>query len=92
MLPEKGCQILARKEAMAAVAENRPAKLEPAMVCQPSQTIRELQMLLVSSNQGLVVVVDGAGAVIGLVTLHDLLRAEVAMGRENAGSKSAPAM
>ncbi len=61
------------------------------MTCLPSQTIRELQMLLVESNQGLVVLLDRpGGSVLGMVTLHDLLRAEVSMGRENAVVKATP--
>ncbi|HEX4645301.1 MAG TPA: chloride channel protein, partial [Verrucomicrobiae bacterium] len=77
-LPDKPPQILPRREAEAALAEQRPVRLEPAVGCVPSQSIRELQMLLVESNQGFVLVLGRpGGSVLGIVTLHDLLRAEV---------------
>lgn len=86
-MPGKPVQMLSRREAEAALAENRPARPDPAVTCLPSQTIRELQMLLVESQQGVVVLLDGSvGRVLGLVTLHDLLRAQVSMGREAAAS------
>ena len=89
-LTGKPCHVLSRGEGEAAVAENRPARLEPAVTCLPSQTIRELQLLLMESNQGLVVLLDRpAGSILGMVTLHDLLRAEVSLGRENAVPKAA---
>ncbi|HWF18053.1 MAG TPA: chloride channel protein [Verrucomicrobiae bacterium] len=79
--------IVSRKEAEMALAEKRPVRAEPAVTCVPSQTIRELQMLIVESNQQVVLVLDGEkGKVLGLVTLHDLLRAQVSLGRESAGA------
>jgi chloride channel protein, CIC family len=82
--PGKPALIVSRKEAEAAVAEKRPVHAESAVTCAPSQTIRELQMLLVESNQHVVVVMDGPdGKVLGLVTLHDLLRAQTSLGRES---------
>jgi CIC family chloride channel protein len=70
--------VLTRKEAEAALAEKRPPKLEAATTCVPGQTIRQLQALLIESSTGLVVLTGAEGqAVLGVVTLHDLLRAEV---------------
>ena len=69
--------ILTRKEALAALAEKRPPKLEPVTTCRADQTIRDLQSLLIHSSTQFVVVVDDNGAVQGVITLHDLLRAEV---------------
>ena len=70
--------ILTRKEAQAALAEKRPPKLEPATTSLPGQTIRQLQGRLIESTTQLVVLMDAEGqTVLGLVTLHDLLRAEV---------------
>ncbi len=69
--------MLTRKEAEAAVAEKRAPKLEPAVTCLREQTIRELQKLLIASTTQSVVMLDAPGGqVIGIVTLHDLLRAE----------------
>jgi CIC family chloride channel protein len=69
--------ILTRAEAEAALAGNRPPQLEAAAACRADQTIRELQTLLIGSTTNFVVVVDGGGRILGVITLHDLLRAEV---------------
>jgi CIC family chloride channel protein len=69
--------ILTRIEAKAALAEGRTPKLEPALTCRAGQTIRELQTLLIESTTGFVVVIDANESIVGVITLHDLLRAEV---------------
>ena len=70
-------------KAEAALRENSAPKLEGAATCLPHQTVRKLQGLLVESPSNFVVLVDDdGGKVLGIVTLHDLLRAEV----EKAGS------
>jgi CIC family chloride channel protein len=69
--------ILTRREALAAVAANRPPTLEVAKTCRPDQTILELQNLLIESTTQFVVVKDRDGEVKGVITLHDLLRAQV---------------
>jgi CIC family chloride channel protein len=75
--------ILTRREAEAALRENRAPKLENATTCLPHQTVRKLQGLLVESPSNFVVLVDDdGGKILGVITLHDLLRAEV----EKAGS------
>ena len=75
--------ILTRREAEAALRDNRAPKLENATTCLPHQTVRKLQGLLVESPSNFVVLVDDdGGKILGIVTLHDLLRAEV----EKAGS------
>ena len=75
--------ILTRREAEAALRENRAPKLENATTCLPHQTVRKLQGLLVESPSNFVVLVDDdGGKILGIITLHDLLRAEV----EKAGS------
>ncbi len=77
--------ILTRKEAQSALAEGRPPKLETAITCLPAQSIRELQSLLIDSTALMVVLLDEPGGkILGLITLHDLLRAEVAVA-EGAG-------
>jgi CIC family chloride channel protein len=74
--------ILTRKEAESAVLEKRPPKLENAVTCLRSQTIQELQSLLIESTALMVVLLDEPnGRVLGLITLHDLLRAEVSIGK-----------
>ena len=55
------------------------------MVCHPSQSIRELQYSLIESETGLAGLVEpGQKRLIGIVTLHDLLRREVAIARDEA--------
>ena len=74
--------MLLRKEAEASLAEKRAPKCEPAVTCLPHQTIRDLQGLLIESTALAVLLVDKPnGNVLGMVTLHDLLRAEVAMSK-----------
>ncbi len=80
---DKLAGILTRREAEAALREKRAPKLESAAACLPHQTVRKLQGLLVESPSNFVVLVDeDGGKILGIVTLHDLLRAEV----EKAGS------
>jgi chloride channel protein, CIC family len=74
--------IATRTELAEALAEKRPLKLSPAIRCEPRQTIRELQTLLLESPTGMVVVCDGS-KLLGSVTLHDLLR-----GQMNAAQNS----
>jgi CBS domain-containing protein len=72
--------ILTREEAQAALAEAREPRLAPAPSCRRTDTVRHAQSLLIDSPAGMVVVVAGADCrVIGLATLHDLLRAEFAL-------------
>jgi CIC family chloride channel protein len=74
--------ILTREEAEAMLKGNHVPKLEPATTCRPDQSIRELQTLLIASTTNFVLVTNGEGHVLGVITLHDLLRAEVAKAGE----------
>ena len=75
--------ILTREEAMSAVREGRMPRLQPAVSVLPQQSVEGLQAKLIESDSGLVVLVDQPnGKVLGLVTLHDVLRAQTAMTRE----------
>jgi CIC family chloride channel protein len=72
--------ILTRKEAELAVQEQRAPKLEPPVSCPPTQSIRELQALfLESTNLFVVVTSEEDRHVLGVLTLHDLLRAELSL-------------
>ena len=56
--------------------EHRAFKVEPVATCRPGETIRESNARLIESGTGTIVSTDHAdGAVLGFVTLHDLLRA-----------------
>ena len=79
---EKLVGILTRDEARLALRQNRPPKLLPAATGLPSQSVHELQMTLIESGTGMAVLLDQPdGKVLGLLTLHDLLRAQTAMAQ-----------
>lgn len=78
MREDKLAGVATRAELTEALAEKRAPKLAPIVRCGPRQTIRELQALLIESPTGTVVVCDAAsGKLLGMVTLHDLLRAQI---------------
>ena len=79
--------VLTRKEVERAVAEKREPKLEAAVTCVPGEKVGELQGKVIESNSLMVVLVDRPGGqVLGVVTLHDVLRAEAAMAEAGAGA------
>jgi len=70
--------ILTRLEAQAALREGRAPAIEPAFTCRRDTPIRAVQAKLIESPSQIVVIIGGEQEhVIGLVTLHDLLRAEM---------------
>ncbi len=72
--------MLARTEMQAALAARRTVKLQPARECRPSASIRESQSSLIESSTGTVVLTDATtGKVLAIVTLHDVLRAQVSI-------------
>jgi CIC family chloride channel protein len=78
--------VLTREEAEKSFAEKRTVALQPATTCLREETIGRLQQLLIESNTQFVVVLDRIeGQVVGLVTLHDLLRAQIAMAQDTKG-------
>lgn len=71
--------IVSRSEVEAALAEERPPQLKTPTLCLPHQTIHDLQQLLVESEFHFVLIMDKPGGrVIAVITLHDLLRAQMA--------------
>lgn len=75
---------LTRAEGEAAMRAGRPPTLAQVATCLREQTVAGLQLLLIESETHLVVVLDRPdGTPIGLVTLHDLLRAEAAMAQRS---------
>jgi len=74
--------ILTRVEAEESLREGRPPRLEPAITCSPNETIQDLQHRLIQSTAHMVLLIDPQqGKILGLVTLHDLLRAQVLMSQ-----------
>ncbi len=84
---EKGAVrgIVARTEVEASINEQRALKPLPAITCRPGEIIRNVQARFIESSAGFIVLSDKPdGAVLGVVTLHDVLRAQVAISeREN---------
>jgi CIC family chloride channel protein len=69
--------VLTRKEAVAALTSGRAPALEPAVTCSPATPVREVAAKIVDSPSGLVIVVGPNGGVNAVITLHDLLRAQM---------------
>jgi CIC family chloride channel protein len=78
-----------RTEIATAANEQRSPKLESAMTCQPGLSIRDSQTRLIQSTTGTLIITDESGKkLLGIVTLHDLLRAQMAVAeREGGGSE-----
>lgn len=76
--------LLRRREAEMALAQERECKLDAAVFGLATQSIRDLQRLLIESTTGVVLLRKEDGEMLGLVTLHDLLRAQTAAA-ENSG-------
>ncbi|MBI3885226.1 MAG: CBS domain-containing protein, partial [Opitutae bacterium] len=77
--------VLHRREALAALAARRPPALETAVACSPAASLRTVADLIVGSPSGLLVLqneVGPEGRVIGVVTLHDILRAQKMFARD----------
>jgi len=80
--------ILTRKEIELALLGNRPPQLVPASCCLRDEKVSDLQMDLIEADTHFVVVLDRKdGEVIGLVTLHDLLRAEASLAQQGSGDE-----
>ena len=72
--------VAGRREIEAAISEHRPLRMETIPACRPGDTIRESQDILIESpTQTLVLNDKPDGKVLGIVTLHDVLRAQVSM-------------
>jgi len=64
----------------AALREHRLPRCEGAVVCSVELSVREIGERLVESPNGMAVLTDPeTGEIKGLVTLHDLLRAQVSV-------------
>lgn len=72
--------MLSRPEIESALAEQRAVRLQPARECRPSDAIRASQTSLIDSpTHTLLLTDDSAGKVLAIVTLHDILRAQVSI-------------
>jgi CIC family chloride channel protein len=82
VLENKLSGVLLREEAEESFVEKRAVRLKSATTCLRAETVGKLQMLLIESDTQFVIVLERVnGQVVGLVTLHDLLRAQTAMAQ-----------
>ena len=67
------------RERMQRVIENGEEPIiDPVATCRREATIREIQHLIIESPTNMVIIIGGLDAVpIGIMTLHDILRAEI---------------
>jgi CIC family chloride channel protein len=83
--------VLARSEAEAAIAAGRAPRLDAAVTCAAEMPVRQIESLLIEAPGHVVIVTEKKPGesdeleprVIGLVTLHDILRAEIMHAREH---------
>ncbi|MDH4197771.1 MAG: chloride channel protein, partial [Candidatus Aminicenantes bacterium] len=72
--------MVGRKQLEAALAAGGTPEVFPAVTCYPDQTVREVGDKFIESPVHILVVVDRAdGMVRGIITLHDLLRAQASL-------------
>jgi CIC family chloride channel protein len=79
--------IILREDMMVAVKQARPIPIHASPTCLRTDSIAHVQRQLVDSIHGIVLVLErDAGRVAGLVTLHDLLRAQQAFAAQHGDS------
>ncbi|MGB7297301.1 MAG: chloride channel protein [Candidatus Aminicenantales bacterium] len=68
--------ILTRQEIQRAVLAGTPPEIQPAVTCFPDQPVRKIGDKFIASPVSALIVVERDGAVVGIITLHDLIRAQ----------------
>jgi CIC family chloride channel protein len=77
--------VLTRDEAMRAAREKRAPVLVPATICRPELPLREVETQLIESKTGFLLLQEQAGGpLLGILTLHDILRAQQAAAEEGS--------
>jgi CIC family chloride channel protein len=75
--------VLTRVEADRAIREKRAPVLVKATICAPDLSLRAVEMQLIESQTGFLLLQDpAAGTLVGILTLHDILRAQQAAAEE----------
>jgi CIC family chloride channel protein len=78
--------VVSRAEMQASVQECRAVRPESAVTCRPGDSIRECQTKIIQSNTGTLALTDDSGhKLLAFVTLHDLLRAQLAVAEREGG-------
>jgi len=77
------CGILTREEGIRAINEKRPPILVEATICPPDLSLRAVEIKLIESKTGFILLQDPTeGTLVGILTLHDTLRARQAAADE----------
>ncbi len=72
--------ILTRQQIHEAVLRKEPPEIRNVVTCFPDQTVREVgDKFIESPNNVLIVVERDSGAIRGIITLHDLIRAQASI-------------
>jgi len=75
--------VLTREEATRAIREKRPPDLVAVTICRPELSLRDVEMQLIESKTGFLLLQEQAdGPLVGILTLHDILRAQQASAEE----------
>jgi CIC family chloride channel protein len=75
--------VLTRTEAVHAIKESLPPTLAEATICSPDLTLRVTHLDLIESKTGILLLQGEAGGpLVGILTLHDILRAQQAAAEE----------
>ena len=75
--------VLIREEAARAINEARPPSLAEAKICKPDLPLRAAQAELIESKTGFLLLQEESdGPLVGILTLHDILRAGQAAAEE----------
>ncbi len=77
---EDGLRCVSRVELEAAVKENRQPSTEQVGIARPEQVVREISDIFIQTRSGMILIIDPeTDQVTGLLTLHDILRAQAAL-------------
>jgi CBS domain-containing protein len=69
-----------RKAIASAIAEKKPPDLLPLVSCPPRQSVHDIADKFIGSPASVIVVMDDTDrGITGIVTLHDLLRAQASL-------------
>jgi len=72
--------ILTREAITRALKEQQPPMIEKAVTCRIDQTVHAVADAFISSPSGVIVLTDpGSQSIAGIITLHDLLRAQASI-------------
>lgn len=80
--------VVTRVEAEDALADGRAPRLDPPVVATADLSVRDVESRLIESPSHIVLIVEGkrdhtSGRLLSLLTLHDILRAEILQAREH---------